>query len=208
MQAAGQPHHTALRACRHGSQRVPGWQSCPVALVTPACRARLPPAPLSARTASRGRVQRRGQDRPHDGSAVGTHRQRRFASRGGPAWRNQARFRGSRLARRLPSSPSNAGRTTPAFLHHCFSPPLVLLLCSALAPLRQTRPLPTPPPHPDPHPTAPHLPSPNLYYTQGSNTARPVLADIINDESRRARVRVEGAVNGAPFVVERTASKK
>ncbi|PRW45242.1 ABC transporter (ISS) isoform C [Chlorella sorokiniana] len=43
---------------------------------------------------------------------------------------------------------------------------------------------------------------------EGASAARPVLADIIHDGSKRARVRVEGRVNGAPFWVERTANKK
>ena len=46
------------------------------------------------------------------------------------------------------------------------------------------------------------------YHVQGASAARPVLADIINDGAKRARVRVEGKVNGAPFWVERTANKK
>lgn len=43
---------------------------------------------------------------------------------------------------------------------------------------------------------------------QTSATAKPLLADIINDDAKRARVRVEGRVNGAPFAVERTANKR
>ena len=39
-------------------------------------------------------------------------------------------------------------------------------------------------------------------------SARAVLSEIVNDGSRRARVRVEGLANGLPFVVERTATKK
>ncbi|KAL4857804.1 hypothetical protein ACK3TF_002216 [Chlorella vulgaris] len=38
--------------------------------------------------------------------------------------------------------------------------------------------------------------------------ARPVLADLINDGAKRARVRVEGLANGSPFVVERVANRK
>ena len=38
--------------------------------------------------------------------------------------------------------------------------------------------------------------------------ARPLLADIICEDSKKARVRVEGRANVAPFVVERTASRR
>ena len=48
----------------------------------------------------------------------------------------------------------------------------------------------------------------NLCNLQGGSAARPLLADIIHDGSKQARVRVEGEVNGQPFVVERTANKK
>ena len=52
--------------------------------------------------------------------------------------------------------------------------------------------------------------APTLPHPQGSAATggRAVLADVVNEDSRRARVRVEGSANGAPFVVERTASRK
>ncbi len=57
--------------------------------------------------------------------------------------------------------------------------------------------------------TALNIPNPTWSSsTQGAGAARPVLADIIYDGAKRARVRVEGKVNGAPFWVERTANKK
>lgn len=57
--------------------------------------------------------------------------------------------------------------------------------------------------------TALNIPNPTWSSsTQGAGAARPVLADIIYDGAKRARVRVEGKANGAPFWVERTANKK
>ncbi|PSC67536.1 ABC transporter (ISS) [Micractinium conductrix] len=43
---------------------------------------------------------------------------------------------------------------------------------------------------------------------EGTSAARLLLSDIINDGSKKARVRVEGTVNGQAFAVERTANKK
>ena len=51
-------------------------------------------------------------------------------------------------------------------------------------------------------------PGPNSPIPQGGSAARPMRADIIHDGSKQARVRVEGQVNGQPFVVERTAKAK
>ena len=42
---------------------------------------------------------------------------------------------------------------------------------------------------------------------QGSSGAGLTAADVVNDEARSARVRVDGAVNGTAFVVERQVTR-
>lgn len=50
--------------------------------------------------------------------------------------------------------------------------------------------------------------SPCRFSVQSSTGRGLTNADIINDDSKVARVRLEGEVNGVPFVVERMATKK
>ena len=41
-------------------------------------------------------------------------------------------------------------------------------------------------------------------YTKGGGTRGLTTSDIVNDDTKTARVRVDGLVNGQPFTVERT----
>ena len=47
-----------------------------------------------------------------------------------------------------------------------------------------------------------------MLFPQGGGSRCLTSADVVNDESKSARVRVEGALNGEPFVVERVMRRR